>query len=227
MKNQLTVFEKAGHKVQTTIVDGEVWFVAVDVCKLFDLQNATVSISSLDDDEKAVLNIFRSGQMRAVNVINEAGLYRLATLSRKPETKNFRKWIAKEVIPSIRKQGKYEVKEMTKIEWIETCLQIEKEKLEIQEQLTLAAPKIAGYEALMDSTGYLAVGAVGNILNIGRNILFAKLRAMGILMDNNRPYQKFITAKWFVVKTIVVNGLNKTQTFVTPKGLDNIRKELV
>lgn len=40
-------------------------------------------------------------------IINKSGLYALILNSRKPSTKAFRKWVTKEVIPSIRKAGSY------------------------------------------------------------------------------------------------------------------------
>ena len=161
--------------------------------------------------KQGMIKVLTMGTVKGVNM-TKYKLYKLIMLSRKPEAKEFKRWVTHEVLPSIRKTGSYQVKEMTRLEWIKACLKLEEENLALAEQAKLDAPKVESYNKLMDSTGYLAVGAVGNILNIGRNILFAKLRGMGILMDDNRPYQKYITAKWFVVKTIVVNGLNKTQT---------------
>lgn len=226
MDKNLIKFENAGQQLEAIEIDGVVWFVANQVADILGIQNPRPVIADFDDDEKLTYELYTAGQKRLVNMVSEAGLYKLIMLSRKPEAKEFKRWVTHEVLPSIRKTGSYQVKEMSRLEWIKACLKLEEENLALAEQAKLDAPKVESYNKLMDSTGYLAVGAVGNILNIGRNILFARLRAMGILMDNNRPYQKFITAKWFVVKTIVVNGLNKTQTFVTPKGLDNIRKEI-
>ncbi len=40
-----------------------------------------------------------------MTVINESGLYRLTSTSRKPEAKRLRKWVTGEVLPSIRKTG--------------------------------------------------------------------------------------------------------------------------
>lgn len=92
----------------TTIeINGEVWFVAADVCGLLHIKNVSDAVSSLDDDEKLVSEIPRSGQLRKVNLINESGLYALIFKSQKETAKKFRKWITKEVIPSIRKSGSY------------------------------------------------------------------------------------------------------------------------
>jgi hypothetical protein len=88
-------------------IEGEPWFIAVEVCALLGLTSATESLRGLDDDEKLTSVIHRAGQKRQVNLINESGLYNLIFKSRKESAKKFRKWVTKEVIPSIRKKGSY------------------------------------------------------------------------------------------------------------------------
>lgn len=85
----------------------KVWFVGIDVCNLLGLTNPTESLKSLDDDEKLTSELLRAGQRRSVTIISESGLYNLVFRSNKPEAKNFKKWITKEVIPTIRKTGGY------------------------------------------------------------------------------------------------------------------------
>lgn len=92
--------------------NGEIWFVAADVCTVLDIKNPRSSIALLDDDESAVHSMdIRSEncvvQKRDVNIINESGLYTLILRSRKPEAKRFRKWVTSEVLPAIRKTGAY------------------------------------------------------------------------------------------------------------------------
>lgn len=84
--------------------DGEPWFVATDVCRALDLSNPTVAVDRLEMDERSKLNLGRQGEAW---FINEPGLYALALSSRKPEAKEFKRWITHEVLPSIRKVGSY------------------------------------------------------------------------------------------------------------------------
>ncbi len=91
----------------TVEIDGQVWFAAPDVCKFLDIQNVTQALSSLDEDEKLTYVLHRSGQSRKVNLVNESGLYALVFRSKKATALKFRKWITKEVIPSIRTKGFY------------------------------------------------------------------------------------------------------------------------
>ena len=92
--------------------DFDPWFVAVDVCKVLDIQNIRQNLTALDDDEKANVYITYTSsngvtQRRKVNVVSEAGLYRLIMSSRKPEAKKFQRWVYHEVLPSIRRYGYY------------------------------------------------------------------------------------------------------------------------
>ena len=93
--------------VRTILVDNEVWFCIKDVCDILELKNPTAVAQRLDEDERAKFNLGRQGE---TNFTNESGLYTLILRSDKKEAKPFRKWITSEVIPAIRKTGKYEEK---------------------------------------------------------------------------------------------------------------------
>ena len=111
--NEVTVFRNDQFgEVRTMTIDGEPWFVAVDVCRALEIGNPTMALGRLEEDEKMTLNSTEghSGQRggaQIMNVINESGLYSLVLGSRKPEAKAFKRWITHEVLPSIRKTGSY------------------------------------------------------------------------------------------------------------------------
>lgn len=91
---------------------GDPWFVAKDVCKVLGISNSRDAISDLDEDEKADVGITDTSssgvsQRRLVNFISESGLYSLIFRSRKEEAQPFRRWVTKEVLPSIRRTGAY------------------------------------------------------------------------------------------------------------------------
>lgn len=99
--------EQQMNDLTTVEIDGEIWFVASQVCKVLDIKNVSDAIGRLDDDEKLTSVLPIAGQNRNVNMINESGLYALIFRSRKESAQQFRKWITKEVIPSIRNKGYY------------------------------------------------------------------------------------------------------------------------
>ena len=108
---QLEVFKyQDGEDINdfTTIeIDGEPWFRAKDICDLLGIQNGRKVVAGLDDDEKLTYLIDTAGQMRNVNFVNESGLYAIIFKSTKPNAAKFRKWVTKEVIPTIRKTGSF------------------------------------------------------------------------------------------------------------------------
>ena len=88
--------------------NGDIWFIATDVCAVLDIKNTTQALAVLEDDEYSMFNIGNSERGNPnVNVINESGLYALILRSRKPEAKRFRKWVTSEVLPAIRRTGQY------------------------------------------------------------------------------------------------------------------------
>lgn len=92
------------------VINNEPYFVAVEVCQLLDLTNPTDRLKSLDEDEKLTYVLDRSGQKRAVNLVNESGFYHLIFISRKPQASAIRRWVTHEVLPSIRRTGGYSVR---------------------------------------------------------------------------------------------------------------------
>ena len=109
METGLKIFEKPEFGcVRVVEKDGEPWFVAKDVCEALDLDNVGQALSSLDDDEKNTI-IINEGIPGNPNraIVSESGLYSLILRSRKPESKTFKRWIVREVIPTIRKTGAY------------------------------------------------------------------------------------------------------------------------
>ena len=91
--------------IRTVILDGEPWFVAADVCKILEQSNPTIAMNGLEDFEKTKLNLGLQGGN--TNIISESGFYTLVLRSRKSIAKPFRIWVTSEVLPSIRKTGRY------------------------------------------------------------------------------------------------------------------------
>lgn len=111
MNSDLQVFDYHGSAVRTIDKDGEIWFMAKDLCDILELSDVSMTVRSLDEDEKLIQALFVSGQVREVMTVNEPGLYSLIFKSRKPEAKLFSRWVTHEVLPQIRKTGSYSVKD--------------------------------------------------------------------------------------------------------------------
>lgn len=127
--NQLTkVFE--GQEIRMIEINSEPWFIASDVCNVLGLTNATVALSRLDDDERSKFNLGRQGE---VNTVNEFGLYTLILGSRKPEAKDFKRWVTHDVIPSIRNTGSYQLEQPSNTKLLLQTALKQEERLEVVE----------------------------------------------------------------------------------------------
>ena len=115
INNSIQVFNYEDFTVRTYTDDnGEPWLVAKDVCDVLGLSNPTEALRSLDDDEKMTLrdsegHSGQRGGAQFLNVINEAGLYKLTFRSKKPSAKEFTRKVTHEILPSIHKYGYYSI----------------------------------------------------------------------------------------------------------------------
>lgn len=64
-------------------------------------------MAGLDPDELTSVKLRSGKQAREMLALTESGFYTLIVRSNKPEAKKFRKWVAGEVLPAIRKTGSY------------------------------------------------------------------------------------------------------------------------
>ncbi len=105
--NELQVFTYEKKEVRTIQKNGETWWVLKDVCGVLELSNSRMVADRLDEDEKGVSTVDTLGGKQELTVISESGLYNVILLSRKPEAKQFKRWVTHEVLPSIRRHGMY------------------------------------------------------------------------------------------------------------------------
>lgn len=106
--NEVTVFNFNQSQVRTVIKDGEPWFVAKDICDILSLDNVGQALVRIPDYHKGVSLTDTLGGKQRISVISESGLYRLVLRSDKPQAEPFIEWVTSEVLPAIRKTGKYE-----------------------------------------------------------------------------------------------------------------------
>jgi prophage antirepressor-like protein len=239
METTLEVFRYKGASVRTVERDGEVWFVAKDVCDVLELTNPTMAIQELDEDERSKYYLGRQGE---ANVINEPGLYALVLKSRKAEAKDFSRWVRHEVLPAIRKHGGY----LTPAKMEEALLnpdviirlaqelKAEREKVKaLEAEAEAVKPKVIFADAVDTSKSSILIGNMAKVLKqngveIGQNRLFEWLREHGYLMNCkgerwNYPTQLSLERGLLEVKTRVINNPDGSTrithtTKVTGKG---------
>lgn len=109
-------FNFGKQQVRTLLIDDQPWFVAADICASLAIGNVSLAVNGradretdgLDEDEKGIATVNTPSGAQEMLVVNESGLYALIFKSRKAEAKRFKKWVTSEVLPAIRKHGRYE-----------------------------------------------------------------------------------------------------------------------
>ena len=119
-QSQLSTFNFESNSIRTLAINNEPWFVAVDICRALNLSSPSMAIANLDDEEKYTLSLTEGiegvgKQVQELNLVSESGMYTLILRCRDAVKKGsiphrFRKWVTAEVLPTIRKTGKYESK---------------------------------------------------------------------------------------------------------------------
>lgn len=106
----LAPFDFSGQIVRVlTGPDGQPWWVLADVCAVLDLTNPSMVAGRIDDtDALSTAEVIDSmGRTQSARIISESALYEVIFLSRKPDAKIFKRWVTHEVLPTIRKSGRY------------------------------------------------------------------------------------------------------------------------
>ena len=243
MNNEIQKFDFKAAVLRTlTDEEGEPWFVAKDVCDILGMSNPSMAVIALDKDEVAQIDPKdylgsenRSNQ--AVNIVSEPGLSKLIMRSRKPEAKEFQRWVTHEVLPQIRKTGGYiPTSESDSDEDImaravlvaQKTIERKNQQLQAKDaQIKVLEPKARFADAVAASDGTCLVGELAKMLrqngmDIGQNRLFRLLQADGYLgksgSNRNVPTQRAMDLGLFRIKeTTVTHADGHTTVSRTPK----------
>lgn len=196
MGNNIQIFSSDQFgQIRTSGTGEHPLFCLADVCKALDLRQGDVN-QRLDKGVVSTQPLMTKGGIQQANFVNEDGLYDVILDSRKPEAKQFRKWVTSEVLPSIRKNGAYLYPQ--KIEdvlfnpdlIIELATNLKKERqekelLQLQnenqnQRLTDQAPKVEYYENTLMSTNTMTTTQIAKELGMSAVVLNKKLHELGI-----------------------------------------------
>lgn len=254
MNNEIRKFDFKGAALRTlTDEAGEPWFVAKDACDILGIDTNHLR-EALDDDE--ITNLRNSEVWnqpgRAPLIISEPGLYKLIMRSRKPEAKEFQRWVTHDVLPQIRKTGGYiPTSESDSDEDIMARAvlvaqkTIERKNQQIAEQQTRIdelQPKASMWDNFVDIPDVLSVGNSAKLLSnlgrpIGRKTLFSWLEHNGWVFRENGHWsarQNRIDAGHLVMVPPKTHGTHRDGTTfsfaptvkITRKGLGLIARRM-
>ncbi|WP_336629954.1 MULTISPECIES: BRO family protein [unclassified Microbacterium] len=227
------IFNYAGAKVRTVVIDGEPWFVGKDITDVLGIVNQRDAFTRLDADERITVAL-PDGNRGNPNrtVVNEAGLYSLILRSDKPEARAFKRWVTHEVLPQIRRTGQFrpvEVEHALPQSYADALRELAAKVEHVQALEAKAAedaPKVEAFDRWMDADGYYPMHAVAKILGLGRNNLYAMLRDAGVIMAvGTAPYQRY-AHHFAIIPGVSRDGFAYETTKVRPTGIPFIAKKL-
>lgn len=219
MTNEIQVFNNNDFgELRTIEKDGEIWFVAKDVCGALELTNPTMALGRLEDDERAKFNLGRQGN---ANIVNEYGLYSLVLASRKPEAKSFKRWVTHEVLPSIRKTGQYSNLPQDYLSALKALVASEEAKQKAEQELTIAQPKANYTDNVLSSEGYMTATQIAKDYGKSAKWLNKLLHVEGIQYKSGNQwilYAKYADKGYTVSGTCVVGDNSYVSTYWTQEG---------
>lgn len=229
------VFNYQQNQVRTIVKNDEVWFIAKDVCEVLDIGNPSQALTRLDDDEKNTIILNEGIGNPEKAIVNEPGLYTLILGSRKPEAKQFKRWVTHEVLPTIRKTGGYVSNEdmfintylphadqQTQLMFRATLETVRKQN----ESIAIMQPKADYFDALVDRNLLTNFRDTAKELEISQRAFINWLLDKGFIYrdqtDKLKPYGKYVP-ELFKLKEFERNGKAGVQPLITPKGRETFR----
>lgn len=111
--NELQVFSNPEFgAVRSMMIEDEPWFVGRDVATAMGYAKPENALKSHVDTEDSALTPIQGGcstGIQQTTIINESGLYSLILSSKLPSAKRFKRWVTSEVLPALRRTGRYEM----------------------------------------------------------------------------------------------------------------------
>lgn len=95
--------------VRVVMIDTVPWWVANDIAKVLGYRDASRMTRMLDEDEKGTHIVSTVGGDQTLTVISESGLFAAILKSRREEAQRFRRWVTGEVLPALRRSGRYDM----------------------------------------------------------------------------------------------------------------------
>lgn len=200
-------------QVRIIPVEGELMFVAKDVCDCLEITKHRDAISRLDSDERGSVKLDTPGGKQDIAAINEYGLYNLVLSSRKPEAKEFKRWITHDVIPAIRKTGSYS---MVIPQTLPEALRAYADEVEShnatkaivaqQEQQIAEFKPVKDYvDKILSSKSCLAITQIAADYGLSAQELNKILHEAGL--------QRKVGNQWILYKQHMAKGFTKSETF--------------
>lgn len=224
-------------------IDGEPWFIAMDVASTLGYSDTWNLTRRLDADEIQNLQIGGFGN-RGASIINESGLYSAIIGSQKPEAKTFKKWVTSEVLPAIRKTGAYTPYRLPQSysEALRELAATAEAKERLEAENARMKPIVKEYDEFMGARGTFTAEQAAKLLcragiKTGQNRLLKYMDSIG--WTSKRGFSPRRAVQRYVDQGLIDIQATKYQhprtremvvtqkIVVTPKGLHKLRAMLL
>lgn len=224
MSAEVEIFEHEQFgAVRTVTIEDEPWFVGKDIAEALGYSNAPDAIRShvsAGQRRSALIPVTGAVSAQKMTLISEAGVWRLVMRSNKEEAIKFQDWLAEEVIPSIRKTGRYVLKHTTRSAALRAEARAILALAEAAEELERVKPRAELMNLFEDKHG-LDVGAVASLFGYRAHQFHELMRSWGATYYDNggfiQPSEFWVENEWL--------GRRKTgTTIVLPEGLQRLEQ---
>lgn len=264
MDKSVQVFNFEQQKIDVIEIDGYPWFIGKQIANILGYENGSRDINRHVDEEdrqvitkkelsqmvsnqettETVLSIFGESAMGGVQrltLINESGLYSLIFSSKLESAKKFNRWVTHEVLPSIRKTGKYEVKQSREelianalVAANEVIAEYQKKTKHLQKTVEVMAPKAHVWDKIVDDDGHISWRNACNLIRSPEGIVVKENVIRRRLVDEEgwmykaapgvyRPYKSAMDAGYMKVKLAQDKyGKYYPCNFFTTKGIQKL-----
>ena len=210
-------------------------FIAKDVAEWieYDVSSVNKMLDKIDEDEKLVGTLFRSGQNREAWFLTENGLYEVLMQSRKPLAKEFKKKV-KEILKSIRKHGLYAIDDLLEnpdmaIAALQKLKEERQLRLKAQEEVAQKnqiiqelQPKATYYDLVLQNKSLVAISVIAKDYGMSAKKLNKILHELKIQFKQGKTwllYQKYAGKGYTQSKTHTIDAdYSKMHTYWTQKG---------
>ena len=218
--SNLQKFNFEQNEVQTVLINEELYFIGKEISTILGYSNSRKALSDhVDPEDKLVLTsqivTLENIPNRGLIGINESGLFSLVIGSKLPTAKKFKRWVTKEVLPSIRKNGMYATDELLDNPdlLIEVATKLKEERtlrLVAEQRVAEYEPKIGYLDSILQSTDTVAITQIAADYGLSAMALNKKLHELKV--------QHKVSGQWILYTKHQREGYTKSHTVKVPKA---------
>lgn len=220
----LQKFNFEQNEVQTVLINEELYFIGKEISTILGYSNSRKALSDhVDPEDKLVLTsqivTLENIPNRGLIGINESGLFSLVIGSKLPTAKKFKRWVTKEVLPSIRKHGAYATPETIEsiianpdfgIQLLSNLKEEKEKNLLLEQQVAEYEPKISYLDSILQSTDTVAITQIAADYGLSAMAMNKKLHELKI--------QHKVSGQWILYTKHQREGYTKSHTVKVPKA---------